>query len=347
MIHDCRQTRVNVIRLGAGLDHSELYTVLGTANQAQKAFRFVVDLSAWPVDLKYRLPNGGYELDTALEVLLKTKKYRKLERPIVAISKLPLGDKEFGSEPGYFFFSSTAEADPYVTTVSTHPLTVLPNRTLHEYVLLMLSTNIFSIYGDIYYHDETRGCLLDYCDDLRDAEQAFRNGRLCDVCERDLQKKVENGYINLDTIAAGTKLLNRAVGRSYCFVAMPFGPMFDPVYDTVRGVLNELGWDVKRADEIIYPRLVTDRIVREIMSSDIMIADLSGSNPNVFYEVGLGVALGNDLVLITQDKEIPFDLRTHHTVFYGPGGGDLTRLRAGIRKSIGPAPTKSPAQLAK
>jgi hypothetical protein len=231
MVHDCTQIIVNVVRLGVGLNASDVFRALGIANQAQRAFRFKLDPVVWPISERYLLPNSGYELDTALEDLRKTEKYRDSKPPIVAFSAFALGDVEYGDEPEYFYFCSTPDADPLVTTVSTYPLKFLPKRTLQDYTLLMLATNILSTYGDMHYHDETRGCLLDYCEDLTDAEKAFEAGKLCESCEKRLEEQIKAGRVTLDIASAAIKILHRAVGRSYCFVAMHFGAEFDYVYN--------------------------------------------------------------------------------------------------------------------
>jgi len=59
---------------------------------------------------------------------------------------------------------------------------------------------------------------------------------------------------------------------------------------------------------------VTDLILKEILTSD-LIADLTNSNPNVFYEGGLAHRLGNDLLLLTQVKESHL-ISKMRTIFY-------------------------------
>jgi len=114
---------------------------------------------------------------------------------------------------------------------------------------------------------------------------------------------------------------------------MPFNNTFGPVHETINQALTEVWWKVRRADQVSYPRLVTDLILKEILTSDLVVADLTNSNPNVFYEVGLAHTLGNDLLLLTQDKEIPFDLKNEQTIFYD--AGQLPDLKKAIQQSVG------------
>jgi hypothetical protein len=76
------------------------------------------------------------------------------------------------------------------------------------------------------------------------------------------------------------------------------------------------------------------------MTSDLMIADVTAGNPNVFYEVGIGQTLSRDLVLITQDEDIPFDVQAQHTVFCSSDDDGLGRLKRGLIQSIGQPPAR-------
>jgi len=249
------------------------------------------------------------------------------------MSSAALGDPDFPDEPeGFYFCSQEDDYDPQVTIISTYPSKHLPNRTLEAYVLMMLSTHILSAYANISYHRTLRGCLLDYCDEWTDVENCFRVGALCDDCEVEIQKRVRRNQVSIERVAAAIRLLNKAVGRKYCFVVMPFTEDLNPVYKVIHETLVEKGWKVKRADEISFPRLITGRIFQEILSSDLVVADLTGSNPNVFYEVGLTHAVGNDLLLVSQN-EIPIDLKNEQTVFYRLE--DLNSLKSALQHYVG------------
>ena len=146
---------------------------------------------------------------------------------------------------------------------------------------------------------------------------------------------MRKGRISIDRVSAALRLFNRAVGRRYCFIAMPFRDDLTPVFHALRETLIGLSWDVKRADEVTYPRLVTSLILKEILTSDLVIADLTGSNANVLYEVGVTHAVGNDLLLIARDQdEIPFDVKNEQTIFYAPNEG-LRDLKEKLKKACG------------
>jgi Nucleoside 2-deoxyribosyltransferase len=70
---------------------------------------------------------------------------------------------------------------------------------------------------------------------------------------------------------------------------------------------------------------ILDRIFNQISKADVIVADMTGRNPNVFYEVGYAHALGKIVILLTQNTDdIPFDLKhRQHTVY----GGKIEVLR--------------------
>jgi hypothetical protein len=102
------------------------------------------------------------------------------------------------------------------------------------------------------------------------------------------------------------------------FVIMPFDKEFDDIYKAlINPALEAAGYAVFRADDLLSHNNILRDIVSSIISSQLIVADLTGANPNVFYEVGLAHALKKRVVLLTQDvSEVPFDLRSYRMVQY-------------------------------
>ncbi len=102
------------------------------------------------------------------------------------------------------------------------------------------------------------------------------------------------------------------------FVIMPFGDDFEPIYERfIKPVLSTSGFEVKRADDIESQQNILRDIVESIDSSFLVVADLSTTNPNVFYELGLAHASRKPVILITQSiEEVPFDLRSYRLLEY-------------------------------
>jgi nucleoside 2-deoxyribosyltransferase len=102
---------------------------------------------------------------------------------------------------------------------------------------------------------------------------------------------------------------------------MPFATAFDDVYDAVRlAVQNSVTGDEVhcfRLSELQGAGRITERLVKELNEAVVCIADITGLNANVMWEVGYAMALAKPTLLISQDRAgLPFDLKDMHTVFY-------------------------------
>jgi len=95
------------------------------------------------------------------------------------------------------------------------------------------------------------------------------------------------------------------------FVLMPFKADLREVYeDHIKSVAASLSLKVARADDFFTTSAVMKDVWTAICRTRIIIADCTGRNPNVFYEIGLAHTVGKPVVLITQNSEdVPFDLR--------------------------------------
>lgn len=108
---------------------------------------------------------------------------------------------------------------------------------------------------------------------------------------------------------------------------MPFSPQFDAVYAQLQHVAQQAGLRCRRADDIWENPAVMQDVVSLIDRSRIVIADCTGRNPNVFYEIGIAHTLGREVILITQNEgDVPFDLRHLRYVHYLNNGEGLATL---------------------
>ena len=103
------------------------------------------------------------------------------------------------------------------------------------------------------------------------------------------------------------------------FVLMPFEAGLDAVYkNLIKSVFEGAGFKVLRADDISSQQNILKDIVTSIRDADFIVADLTGSNENVYYELGLAHALRKRVVLMSQDvSKVPFDLRSYRILEYG------------------------------
>jgi hypothetical protein len=113
---------------------------------------------------------------------------------------------------------------------------------------------------------------------------------------------------------------------------MPFGGRFDNYYQSIYlPAIEEAGLEARRADDLYRPSSIVNDIWDWTKKARILLADLTGKNPNVFYELGLGHALGKPAIMIAESMDsIPFDLRSLRMIIYDkddPNWGDILRKK--------------------
>lgn len=99
---------------------------------------------------------------------------------------------------------------------------------------------------------------------------------------------------------------------------MPFGSPFDAYHrEIIAPTALGLGLKPLRADEINSPGVILNQIWKGIQESLLCIADVTGRNANVMYELGLAHAIGKPVVQLAQNiGDLPFDLRSFRHIIY-------------------------------
>ncbi len=107
--------------------------------------------------------------------------------------------------------------------------------------------------------------------------------------------------------------------KPFAFVLMPFSKEHDDTYNLgIKSAVDSAGMIAQRVDEQVFHREgILQRIYNQIDAADLVIADMSGRNPNVFYEVGYSHAKSKLCILLTKNAaDIPFDLMHHRHIVY-------------------------------
>ncbi|KAE9625120.1 hypothetical protein [Parasedimentitalea maritima] len=118
--------------------------------------------------------------------------------------------------------------------------------------------------------------------------------------------------------------MNADIGP-FAFVLMPFDDNFKDVYNFgIKQACADAGIVAERVDEQVFSETILERIYRQIENADIIIAEMTGQNANVFYEVGYSHAKGKLCIMATQSaSDIPFDLKQHPHIIYDGTASDL------------------------
>lgn len=111
--------------------------------------------------------------------------------------------------------------------------------------------------------------------------------------------------------------------KPICFVIAPIGDEGSEIRDRSDKVLKHIitpaadqcGYQTIRADQISEPGIITSQVIEHLADDPLVIADLTGQNPNVFYELAVRHAIGKPVVQIIQlGERIPFDVAATRTI---------------------------------
>jgi hypothetical protein len=108
-----------------------------------------------------------------------------------------------------------------------------------------------------------------------------------------------------------------------CFVIAPIGEADTPVRKRSDQVLKHIikpaaeacGFTTLRADGIPQPGIITSQIIQQISEAPMLVADLTGRNANVYYELAIRQAIRRPYVqIIDQNEPLPFDVSGVRTI---------------------------------
>ncbi len=127
--------------------------------------------------------------------------------------------------------------------------------------------------------------------------------------------------------------------RPRCFLALPLHAGFELVSETVRQAVRSAGFQPRSFSDVTQHGTPVQRILAaELARADCVVADVSGSRPNVFYEVGLARAMGKHVVILSRGgvtDQAPFDLADLDILKYETSPAGLTQLGKELRFALG------------
>jgi hypothetical protein len=136
----------------------------------------------------------------------------------------------------------------------------------------------------------------------------------------DLRTKVDAFLGGPESKPTSEKPRKPEVDPKLCFIVMPFGAEeLTDVYEyfVKPSIEAHCGLRCERGDDVFGSNVIMDDIRRSIARARIVVADLTGRNPNVFYEVGIAHTMDKDVLLLSQSmSDVPFDLRHRRVLVY-------------------------------
>lgn len=122
--------------------------------------------------------------------------------------------------------------------------------------------------------------------------------------------------------------------KSRVFVITPFSEDFLALYDELKRTFEE-NFEFTNAGDLDNQQNILQDIVEGIHQADVIIADLTGLNANVFYELGLAHAMNKKVIIITQDLgELPFDIKSYRANEYSLQFNKLPKLIEKLKKLL-------------
>lgn len=121
-----------------------------------------------------------------------------------------------------------------------------------------------------------------------------------------------------------------------CFVIMPFSEQRWEVFEYgIAPACKSAGFEAVRVDQLKGPFNINRRIIEHLFTCDVVIAEITDKNPNVFYEMGVAHVLDNKTIMIAQNaQELPFDIRNYRCIIYQQSVKGLQKLQAEIVESL-------------
>lgn len=117
--------------------------------------------------------------------------------------------------------------------------------------------------------------------------------------------------------SVGINELPKRIRNRNVFVLTPFHPRFEKTYRLILKVCSKVGLKCSRGDEQFIRGGVLSHILKELTAASIVIANIDGRNPNVYYELGIAHALDKDVILISSSvDDVPFDLKSQRLIVW-------------------------------
>jgi hypothetical protein len=133
------------------------------------------------------------------------------------------------------------------------------------------------------------------------------------------------------------------MGELKCFVISPFGEKKTPIREwsdkiykeIIKPVATEMNYNAGRTLDDRSPGSITQEIATKIVDADLVIADLTGLNPNVIYELALRHSTGKPAIQLSNDpSNLPFDIKDLDTIQIGTDEAIINQAKEGLRTHI-------------
>lgn len=134
------------------------------------------------------------------------------------------------------------------------------------------------------------------------------------------------------------------IQRKRCFIITPIGETNSEIFRKAKGVIDSVikpvlrlhGFeDIKPAYEIIESGMIGNQIIDRIVNDDLVVANLTGNNPNVMYELAIRHATAKPIIHICEKGTVlPFDIKDNRTAFFSDDMLGVQELQKEFEKYV-------------
>ena len=129
--------------------------------------------------------------------------------------------------------------------------------------------------------------------------------------------------------------------KELCFIITPIGEDTDPIRRHIDGIIDAAitpalsdKYNVQAAHHISKPGTITKQVIEAIYTAKLVVANLTGRNPNVMYELALRHAIGKPVIMIVErGTPVPSDIIMQRTIPYYNDAKGVLELRDDLKKA--------------
>lgn len=194
---------------------------------------------------------------------------------------------------------------------------------------------------DEYRHDKLRLELERQLNELSSRLQSDKarfesiNHLILDAQRLDRKPKQQINFVSSNALIRDLEIDSTQVDPKLVLVLTPFNPQFEADWLAIKESVASVGFTATRGDDDYKSSNILKHILERMVAARLVIANISGRNPNVFYELGIAHSLGKPVVIISRNAdEIPFDLGALRVLVYTETSDLKDKLSSWITHAI-------------